>query len=156
MIRNYIIIFLSIILFFSSCISSKKLSQKQKVKSVIAEARTYIGTPYKWGGNNRNGIDCSGLLVNSFKSIGIKIPRTTGLQIELGKNISLKKSREGDLVFFAFGKSKRKVTHVGLLSNYKNLSDINFIHASSSKGVIETQLVKEYYLKRLKKIKRIF
>ena len=86
----------------------------------------------------------------------MKLPRTTSLQIDLGKKVSLKKSKDGDLVFFAFGKSKRKVTHVGLVSNRKNNSDIKFIHASSSKGVIETQLIREYYLNRIRKIKRVF
>ena len=100
----------------------------------------------------------------------MKIPRTTGQQIELGKtvslfktanwirgkSISLKKTKKGDLVFFAFGKSKRKVTHVGLISKNNNPTDIDFIHASSSRGVVETQLIKEYYIKRIRKIKRVF
>ena len=134
----------------------KKLSTNRKIDRVIDEARTYIGTPYKWGGNDNKGIDCSGLLVRSFESIGLKIPRTTSQQIDLGKKVSLKKSKKGDLVFFAFGKSKRKVTHVGILSKLKNSSDINFIHASSSRGVVETQLIKDYYLKRIRKVKRVF
>tara|TARA_Y100000768_G_scaffold17894_1_gene12376 strand:+ start:57 stop:482 length:426 start_codon:yes stop_codon:yes gene_type:complete len=140
----------------SGCISQKKISTKRKIGRVIEEARTYIGTPYKWGGNDNRGIDCSGLLVRSFESIGLKIPRTTSQQIEIGKSVSLKKSKKGDLVFFAFGKSKRKVTHVGILSELKNSSDINFIHASSSRGVVETQLIKDYYLKRIRKVKRVF
>ena len=155
---------------FSGCISQKKLSTTRKIDRVIDEARTYIGTPYKWGGNDNKGIDCSGLLVRSFESIGLKIPRTTSQQIDLGKNvfikrkinwlrgrnISLKRSKKGDLVFFAFGENKRKVTHVGILSKLKNSSDINFIHASSSRGVVETQLIKDYYLKRIRKVKRVF
>lgn len=141
---------------FSSCISQKSIIKKNNISSVIGEARTYIGTPYKWGGNDKVGIDCSGLMVRSFESVGIKIPRTTSQQIDLGKKVSLKKSREGDLVFFAFGKSKRKVTHVGLVSKHNSKSDIDFIHASSSRGVVETQLVKDYYLKRIRKIKRVF
>lgn len=141
---------------FSSCISQKSIIKKNNISSVIGEARTYIGTPYKWGGNDKVGIDCSGLMVRSFESVGIKIPRTTSQQIDLGKKVSLKKSREGDLVFFAFGKSKRKVTHVGLVSKHNSTSDIDFIHASSSRGVVETQLVKDYYLKRIRKIKRVF
>ena len=140
----------------SGCISQKKISTNRKISRVIDEARTYIGTPYKWGGNDNKGIDCSGLLVRSFESIGLKIPRTTGQQIVIGKSVSLKKSKKGDLVFFAFGKSKRKVTHVGILSELKNSSDINFIHASSSRGVVETQLIKDYYLKRIRKVKRVF
>ena len=141
---------------FSSCIPQKSIIKKNNISSVIGEARTYIGTPYKWGGNDKVGIDCSGLMVRSFESVGIKIPRTTSQQIDLGKKVSLKKSREGDLVFFAFGKSKRKVTHVGLVSKHNSTSDIDFIHASSSRGVVETQLVKDYYLKRIRKIKRVF
>lgn len=149
-------LFLTLLIFLSSCISQKKISKTNRVNSVIGNARTYIGTPYKWGGNDKRGIDCSGLLVRSFESVGMKLPRTTSLQIDLGKKVSLKKSKEGDLVFFAFGKSKRKVTHVGLVSNRKNNSDIKFIHASSSKGVIETQLIRDYYLNRIRKIKRVF
>ena len=152
--RSYL--FFSLLIFLSSCISQKKISKTNRVNSVIGNARTYIGTPYKWGGNDKRGIDCSGLLVRSFESVGMKLPRTTSQQIDLGKKVSLKKSKEGDLVFFAFGKSKRKVTHVGLVSNRKNNSDIKFIHASSSKGVIETQLIRDYYLNRIRKIKRVF
>ena len=152
--RSYL--FFTLLIFLSSCISQKKISKTNRVNSVIGNARTYIGTPYKWGGNDKRGIDCSGLLVRSFESVGMKLPRTTSQQIDLGKKVSLKKSKEGDLVFFAFGKSKRKVTHVGLVSNRKNNSDIKFIHASSSKGVIETQLIRDYYLNRIRKIKRVF
>ena len=152
--RSYL--FFTLLIFLSSCISQKKISKTNSVNSVIGNARTYIGTPYKWGGNDKKGIDCSGLLVRSFESVGMKLPRTTSQQIDLGKKVSLKKSKEGDLVFFAFGKSKRKVTHVGLVSNRKNNSDIKFIHASSSKGVIETQLIRDYYLNRIRKIKRVF
>jgi len=150
------LIHIAICILFSSCVSQKSIIRKNNISSVIGEARTYIGTPYKWGGDDKVGIDCSGLMVRSFESVGVKIPRTTSQQIDLGKKVSLKKSREGDLVFFAFGKSKRKVTHVGLVSKHNTSSDIDFIHASSSRGVVETQLVKDYYLKRIRKIKRVF
>ena len=86
----------------------------------------------------------------------MKIPRTTSQQIDIGKKVSLKKSKEGDLVFFAFGKSRRKVTHVGILSNVNSQKNIKFIHASSSRGVIETQLIKDYYMRRIRQVKRIF
>ena len=154
MIKNSLYIILCVL--FSSCVSQKSIIKKNNIASIIGEARTYIGTPYRWGGNDKVGIDCSGLMVRSFESVGFKIPRTTSQQIDIGKKVSLKKSKEGDLVFFAFGKSKRKVTHVGLVSKYNTSSDIDFIHASSSRGVVETQLVKDYYLKRIRKIKRVF
>ena len=114
------------------------------------------GDAYEWGGNDKRGIDCSGLLVRSFESVGLKIPRTTSQQIDIGKKVSLKKSKEGDLVFFALGKSRRKVTHVGILSKVNNQRNIKFIHASSSRGVIETQLIKDYYTRRIRQVKRIF
>jgi len=148
----YIVIF---IISLSSCITTKKLANETSIQTVINKARTYIGTPYKWGGTSSKGMDCSGLLVRSFQSIDLNIPRTTSEQVYLGKKVKLKKSKKGDLVFFAFGKKKKKVTHVGLISDIKSNEKIDFIHASSSKGVIETKLNREYYLKRIRVIRRI-
>ena len=89
----YILIFTTSL---SSCISSKKLANNTSVQTVINKARTYIGTPYKWGGTSSKGMDCSGLLVRSFQSIDLNIPRTTSEQVFLGKKVKLKKSKKGD------------------------------------------------------------
>ena len=77
--------FIISVFLLSSCIFQKKLLTNGKIDRVIDEARSYIGTEYKWGGNDSEGIDCSGLLVRSFESVGMRLPRTTAQQIELGK-----------------------------------------------------------------------
>ena len=60
----------------------------------------------------------------------------------------------GDLVFFATGKKKREVTHVGLVTDVKR-KNVKFIHASSSLGVVETNLNAEYYLTRFRRARRV-
>lgn len=92
-------------------------------------------------------MDCSGLLYKSFASINMEIPRTSAAQSKMGKNVGLSSVAEGDLVFFAAGKRKRKITHVGLVTNVRNANDVRFIHASSSKGVVEVNLLSRYYKK---------
>ncbi len=84
----------------------------------------------------------------------MEIPRTSIEQSKMGKNVNLHDVREGDLVFFAAGKKKRKITHVGLVTNVRNKDDVRFIHASSSKGVIEVNLMSRYYQKILIKAVR--
>ena len=123
---KYLLNLVIFIISLSSCISTKKLANDSSIQTVINKARTYIGTPYKWGGTSSKGMDCSGLLVRSFQSIDLNIPRTTYEQVYLGKKVKLKKSKKGDLVFFAFGKKKKKVTHVGLISDIKSNEKIDF------------------------------
>jgi len=139
--------FFVILIVISSCGSAKK-ARTRKVNSVIQTARSYTGTPYKWGGTTRAGMDCSGLLINSFKSINYQIPRTSAEQSKIGKKVKLEQVREGDLLFFATGKKKRKITHVGIVTDVRSREKKMFIHASSSLGVVETNLYSDYYLKR--------
>ncbi len=133
---------------------SNRLSRKEKVEVVIKTARSFKGTPYKWGGTTRKGMDCSGLLLNSFQAIGQDIPRTTDKQKKLGKKVPKNEIRKGDLVFFATSKKKRKITHVGLVTEVRK-GEVFFIHASTSKGVMESSLNNPYWKKRFRMARRV-
>lgn len=140
-------------LYLNSCAGHK--AKRSRTETVIKTARSYTGTPYKWGGTTRSGMDCSGLLLNSFKSINYDIPRTSAAQSKIGKKVSKTDLKKGDLVFFATGKKKRKITHVGLVTEVKGKDHIKFIHASSSVGVTESNLASDYYKKRYRYARRI-
>ncbi len=142
-------------LLLSSCSSSKSVSEneykpvqkEQKLsksdKALIKEAKSWIGTKYKYGGHSRSGTDCSGFVMQVYKAVyDFKLPRTSRDQHDFCKKINKKDLKVGDLVFFATGKSSSKVSHVGLY-----IGNGEFIHASSSKGVIITDLNKNYYVR---------
>lgn len=94
---------------------------------------------YKFGGNSKNGIDCSAFTQRVFKEkFNVKIPRTTRTQVNSGKQIPKSKLELGDLVFFKTGKTDR---HVGIY-----MGDGTFLHASI-KGVKYTKLNKPFYKK---------
>ena len=141
-----------ILLLMSSC--SSKMSKREKTAVVIAKARSYTGTPYKWGGTSSKGMDCSGLLLKSFSAIEYKIPRTSAEQKKIGHRVNKNELKKGDLVFFATSKKKRKVTHVGLVTNVQG-SKVTFIHSSTSKGVTESSLLNAYWEKRFKQARRV-
>ncbi len=142
--------------FLGSCASQKKVSgDDDRAEKVISTARTFIGTPYKYGGTTRSGMDCSGLLINSFRAIEVSLPRSSEAQSKIGVEVEMKDLQPGDLVFFATGRKRREVTHVGLVTQRNGKNDIRFIHSSSSLGVVETNLFAEYYQKRFRGARRV-
>lgn len=148
-------VFILIFFTITGCASRKARLRAKQAEQVIQTARTFTGTPYKWGGTTRSGMDCSGLLINSFRAINITLPRESADQAQMGEKLKMKELKPGDLVFFATGKKRRQVTHVGLVTEVKGKENVKFIHASSSLGVIETNLYTDYYLKRFRFGRRI-
>jgi len=104
----------------------------------------WLGTPYRNGQNTMRGTDCSGFVGNIYRTVyGKNLARNSADILRLNcSKITRQSLREGDLVFFATGITK-KVSHVGVY-----LKDGKFAHASSSKGVIISNLNETYYRKR--------
>lgn len=115
--------------------------------TVIEAARSYQGTPYLFGGTTRLGLDCSGLLMLSFAEAGVTIPRSSNEQAVWGEPIKETELRPGDLVFFGAAPGSRTITHVGMVT-VADAEGVDFIHASTSLGVVETNLESDYYLSR--------
>jgi cell wall-associated NlpC family hydrolase len=115
-------------------------------RNLIKVARSYTGVPYRIGGNDERGIDCSGLLCNTFKEFGIQLPRVSRQQSEFFPAIDIPNIRTGDLVFFSV--DGKVVNHAGIVTEVRSEDEVIFIHASTSKGVIEDNMMTNYWKAR--------
>ena len=133
--------------------SSHKITNFQaKITNI---AKEYQGVPYRNGGNDFSGIDCSGLLCNVFKEIGMKIPRISWQQAEFFPTISKTDIQTGDLVFFITN-GGNYINHAGIVTEVRGKDEVVFISASSSRGVIEDKLFSNYWRNKLAKVARPF
>lgn len=109
---------------------------------------SWKGVPYKSGGNDKRGIDCSGFVHQTFKNaLGLVVPRSTRSLEKTGTPIQARQLSAGDLVFFKTGFAKH---HVGIY-----VGSGQFIHASTSKGVMKSKLNSPYWSKHYWKATRV-
>lgn len=115
---------------------------------LVAFYKEWRGVKYRFGGTTKRGIDCSAFIQRAYKEkFNIKIPRTTWYQVKVGKTIKRSELEIGDLVFFKTGKNSR---HVGIY-----MENGNFMHSSTKRGVIISNLSNRYYNKHYWTAKRI-
>lgn len=116
---------------------------------VLLDLVGYLGTPYRHGGESKEGMDCSGLTMQVFGSaLQVKLPRSTREQYQAGADVGREQLQFGDLVFF--NTTGRSPSHVGIY-----LEDNLFAHASVSFGVTISSLESGYYRKRFVGARRL-
>lgn len=120
--------------------NSSASSSSSKADAIITTAKKYIGVPYVWGGTTPSGFDCSGFVQYVFKAHGISLNRTCVTQYKHGTYVSKSNLKPGDLVFFQ-NTYKSGISHVGIY-----VGNGQFIHASSSKGIVISNLSSSYYM----------
>ena len=126
----------------------KQSTDREVIQILYQQVRDWKGVSYKYGGMSKNGIDCSGFVLETFRSkFQIKLPRNTYRQSRTGEPVLRDNLRAGDLVFFRLGYSLR---HVGIY-----IENDRFAHASTSKGVTLSNLSNSYWSKRYWKARRV-
>jgi lipoprotein Spr len=165
------------VVFLSSCHSSKSTSKtastekgsasksdkiKQKYAGVLnvkeneidnvklyAFIDEWYGTPYKYGGQNKKGIDCSNFSAILYKQIyNVSIQGSSSAIFDQCKTISKKHLNEGDLLFFKIDDGK--ISHIGVY-----LQNNKFVHATTKKGVMIDDMDEPYYKKYFYKVGRV-
>ena len=117
--------------------------------NAVQAALGFLGTPYRNGGTDPTGFDCSGFVQYIYAQIGAVLPREVKDQFRAGREIDLKEVKPGDLLFFhtvAPGAS-----HVGMA-----LGDGRFVHAPSSRGVVRVEpYTANYWARRFVGARRV-
>ncbi|MCD4693320.1 MAG: C40 family peptidase [Calditrichales bacterium] len=151
------ILFITAFFLFTACTGTrsnyhnrfKGEDERQIKQKLLAVSHKWLNTPYRYGGTDSSGIDCSSLAQHIFKkAFRISLPRTASQQMAGGKFVRMPWLKPGDLVFF---KNIRGAgaDHVGVY-----LGGREFIHVSSKKGVIISDLSSSHYKKRFVSARR--
>jgi cell wall-associated NlpC family hydrolase len=118
--------------------------------AVSGTALSYRGVPYRLGGADPNGFDCSGLVWYVYAQHGLTMPRTVEEQYRVGETVAPSRLEAGDLVFFST--TSRGASHVGIV-----IGGDSFVHAPASNGVVRVErLGSSYWSQRYVGARRVF
>ena len=123
--RVRIALLTAVVLLLSACSSTPVLDNPGIRQQIIETALGQIGRPYRYGGRDPSGFDCSGLVQYAYGEAGVIAPRDTKSQRDAGKRIDFDDAQPGDLLFYRFENAGG--LHVGLY-----LGDGRMIHAPAS------------------------
>ena len=123
-------------------------AEEVKNKKMFEFIDEWYGTPYRLGGTTKKGVDCSAFSQFLFASVyGCNIPRTAREQHSLTDRISRTQLKEGDLIFF---NTRGGISHVGVY-----LQNNKFVHASTSGGVMISDIFDEYWARKFVGVGRL-
>lgn len=130
-------------LLFAAQVENIKVEASTKVSYIesnelVSLSKKYIGIRYKKAGTTPSGFDCSGYVQYVYRQLGVNITRSTSTQFAEGTSVAKKDLQVGDLVFFKT--TSAKVGHVGIY-----IGNNQFIHSSTSRGVMVSSINDPYY-----------
>lgn len=129
------------------------LGAEERIVILIDSAFSYIGTPYKWAGTSRSGMDCSGFVSTAFSAINVPLSRSSTEMSTQGTDIPLSQAEVGDLLFFKTTRKRNRISHVGIVVGVGE--EVKFIHASVSQGITVSSLSEDYWQKAYAKTSRV-
>lgn len=123
--------------------------------NIVDYAKQFEGVRYKFGGTTKKGMDCSGLVYTAFKAYDIDLPRMSRNMAKEGEPVSLEHIEVGDLLFFKTNGKHNAISHVGMVVTALP-GNIEFIHATTSLGVIISSLAERYWYFSFVEARRMF
>ncbi len=136
---------------YNKLINPFQSSESEKIRmKIVQDAKKYLGIKYRNSGSNpKTGFDCSGFTKYIFRKKGISLNSSAPGQSKYGRWVSTKSADQGDLAFFGYRRSNGKlsITHTGIVIS-KPGSPLSFIHSSSKRGIMITELNKDPYWKK--------
>jgi cell wall-associated NlpC family hydrolase len=108
-----------------------------RASRVVAVALAQVGVPYRWGGADPRGFDCSGLVMYVYGRAGVSLPHGTAKQYRLGTPVSRKELVPGDIVFFD------RLNHSGIY-----IGDGRFVHATKTGDTVKVSRLDEAWFER--------
>jgi len=136
-------------------INTNSGSLNSKAYNIVEYAKQFQGVRYRFGGATKAGMDCSGLVFESFRAHDIILPRISRDMAKNGEKISLNNVEIGDLVFFKTSNRRNDISHVGLVVSSDYNGNVEFIHSTTSAGVIVSSITETYWDKAFVEARRI-